>query len=211
MNEILYVGSGKSALKTDDFRNGRQTCVTNNAWRLWKNGDIWIHSGDFPTQSDKQIPNELMVSHEQYSKAAFDCCEHLSIETTSPEHYVGYTIFFQGLHWIAWTFKPCRILLLGFDHDYNQAKVEEWVRLGRPNPQNGFAGLSGRCADEVFAEFKPDAFYGHGTPDPMRLPIEYFSMLFPRAEKTLHLLGCEVFNASGVTNGLTTFKQYADR
>lgn len=211
MREILYVGSGKSALKIDDFRYGRQTCVTNNAWRLWKDSDIWIHSGDFPIKPDKQIPKEFTVSHPQYAKAARDTCEHLLIDTKSPEHYVGYTIFFQGLNWIAWNFKPCRILLLGFDHDYNMDKARVWHEMGRPNPQNKFKGFEGRTADEVFSSFESDSFYGHGTPDPLRLSSEYFAELFERAAKTLSRLGCECFNASGVTNGLTPFPQYDKR
>lgn len=211
VTEVLYVGSGPSALKIADFRDGRTVVTVNNAYRLRGEGDFWLHSGDFPNAKNVEVPKELTVSYPEYSSAAKQICLHLGIQTVSPEHYVGYTIFFQGLHWVAWAFRPCRILLLGFDHDYNKAKVEEWNRLGRPNPQNRFAGMQGRSADEVFADFKPDAFYGHGTPDPMRLPSEYFTDLFPRAEKTLSLLGCEVFNASGVTDGLTPFEQYADR
>lgn len=211
MDEILYVGSGVSALRIEDFRGGRKTCVTNNAWRLWRDGDTWIHSGDFPFKSEIAIPKESIVSHRQYAGAAREACDHLKIQTQSPEHYVGYTIFFQGLNWIAWNFRPCRILLLGFDHDYNEEKVEKWEELGRPNPQNKFKGFEGRTADAVFSDMKPDAFYGHGTPDPLRLKKEYLTELFRRASRTLADLGCECFNASGVTNGLNPFPQYESR
>lgn len=185
--------------------------MTNNAWRLWQDGDYWIHSGDFPSSPSIKIPKELTISHSQYSKAARDTCSHLSIKTQSPEHYVGYTIFFQGLNWISWNFKPCRILLLGFDHDYNEDKVRRWNDLGRPNPQNKFVGFNGRSADEVFADLKPDAFYGHGTPDPLRLKTGYLLELFQRAYQTLSSLGCECFNMSGNTSGLNPYPQYDSR
>ena len=208
MKEILYVGSGNSATRINEFREGRKVCLANNAWRLWRDGDTWIHSGDFPSRPSLTIPKELIVSHGLYSKAAKECCEYLQIKTSSPEHYVGYTIFLQGLNWIAWNFRPCRILLLGFDHDYNVEKVAKWEEIGRPNPQNHFKGFDGKSADEVFSGYKPDFFYGHGTPDPMRLKASYLQELFLRASETLARLGCECFNASGVTNGLNTFPQY---
>jgi len=208
MKEVLYVGSGVSALKIKDFRAGRQTFVANNAWRLWKDGDIWIRSGDFPVKPDFEIPQSSSISHREYSDAAKKTCEYLSIKTFSPEHYVGYTIFFQGLNWIAWNFKPCRILLLGFDHDYNQEKVAKWEEIGKPNPQNKFEGFCGKSADEVFSAYKPDAFYGHGTPDPLRLKVDHLRELFERAKETLARLNCECFNASGITEGLNSFPQY---
>lgn len=208
MEEILYVGSGNSAKRINEFRDGRRVCVANNAWRFWREGDFWIRSGDFPSRPSFLIPKELEITYDSYSKAARECCHSLGIKTVSPEHYVGYTIFLQGLNWIAWNFKPCRILLLGFDHDYNPEKLKKWEELGRPNPQDRFKGFDGRTADEVFSEYTPDAFYGHGTPDPLRLKVEYLRELFARASETLARLGCECFNASGVTNGLNTFPQY---
>lgn len=210
VREVLYVGSGRSASRIEEFREGRATVVANNAWRLWKDGDIWVHSGDFPSRPSFQIPKESRVAHDRYSAAAREVCAHLGIKTSSPEHYVGYTIFLQGLNWVAWNFRPCRILLLGFDHDYNPEKAQRWEELGRPNPQNKFKGFEGRTAGEVFAAYEPDAFYGHGTPDPLRLKESYLKELFSRASETIAKLGCECFNSSGVRHGLNSFPQYED-
>lgn len=209
--DVLYVGSGCSALKIRRLDTaGVQVCGANNAWRLLPDDGIWIHTGDFPQESrPKDFPAERRVSYDRYSESNKAVVEHLGCKTASPAHFLGYTIFFQGLYWIAWNFKPARIYLLGFDHDYAPEKVQRWENGGRPTPQNEFlkprATTIKDWSEQFFDGLPQDFFYGHGTPDPMRLGPAHLAVLFDRAKELLPRLGVECINISGVTNGLNTF------
>ena len=91
---ILYVGSGRSAqlVKRIDLSKYKVACV-NNAWRLFEKFDIWIHSGDFPSENRPKTKNfEIEVSHREYNKAAQEMAEKLGAATRSPSHYLGYTV-----------------------------------------------------------------------------------------------------------------------
>jgi hypothetical protein len=176
--KVLYVGSGKSALEASNsnFDDHFIVCV-NNAWKIFQGKrkiDVWLHTGDFPRENYAS-PNEfnLEISYKDYQKTSKEAADILQWKTKSPERYAGYTAFFQGLYWIFFALKPEKIGLLGFDHDYNPAKSEKWILSGKPNIQNQFNNKSEKTIAEwsanFFKDYEPDFFYGHGTPDPLRL------------------------------------------
>lgn len=203
--KILYVGSGQSAAKIRNLDiTGWLTCAANNAWRLFDDMqpcDYWIHSGDFPAENSAPSGHfKHEVSYPEYAPAAEAVCEELACETRFPQHHLGYTIFFQGLYWIMWTLRPKEIYLLGFDHDYDPGKVKKWEDGGCPGPQNQFFKPVTQSITEwscnYFEGYRQDAFYGHGTPDPMRLGQGELRELFERGLDYSARLGVRVFNAS---------------
>lgn len=211
---VLYVGSGRSAALVQQANlDGLTVCAANNAWRLFtpeKPCHHWIHSGDFPGENrPKGKVFESEVSYDKYSVSSAQVSEHLQCVTKSPQHHLGYTIFFQGLYWIMWTLKPSEIHLLGFDHDYDSAKAAMWKENGCPAPHNRFLKEPGvSIADWSSAFFKDhtaDAFYGHGTPDPLRLGEPHLKELFTRAKEYAARLGVDVFNVSPNESTLNTF------
>lgn len=213
MDKILYIGSGNSAKQSLDEKY--DDCIkvgVNNAWRLFKDSkfDTWIHSGDFPREMSPTIKNyNNEVNYSDYSKSAKKAADYFKWETTSPQHYGGYTIFFMGLYYILMEMNPSRIGLLGFDHDYNPVKVAKWDNDKRPNIQNQFNKKSEKTIEEwssnYFKGMDADFFYGHGTPDPMRLGEKTLLEKFEIAKQSAGVLGVDIVNCSGVVSSINTF------
>ncbi len=213
--DIIYIGSGKSATLISEIDTSKFiTCAVNNAWKLFNNIslDYWIHSGDF-VSPDRPYKNSITeIGPIIYSEAAIILCDIFKIKTNFPHHYIGYTIFFQGLYWIMTKLKPKNIFLLGFDHDYNPLKVKLWLDSGCPAPHNNFLSKSPitdpkPVLNEFFNDMETDSFYGHGTPDPMRLGEAEISLFFNRAKEYSNKLNINIYNISGITTGLNTFPQ----
>lgn len=215
MKKILYIGSGMSA--TQALNPKYDDCIkiaANNAWRLFENSkfDVWIHSGDFPNERCPIIKNyESEVCYKDYTAAINKAKDVLKWECKSPQHYSGYTIFFNGLYYILMEMKPDKIGLLGFDHDYNPEKIEKWNNDNRPNIQNHFNKKKERTIEEwsqnYFKNMKQDFFYGHGTPDPIRLGEKHLIEKFEIAKNSAKTLGVEIVNCSGVISNINTFPQ----
>lgn len=213
---VLYVGSGRSALKLKEFKTSEMTvCSVNNAWRLFTKEnpcDVWIHSGDFPRER-KPLERcfELEVGNQEYEVTSEKTARFVGYEGKFPLHHLGYTIFFQGLFWILWTLRPSVIYTLGFDHDYNPEKVGKWITGGCPGPQNQYGGKTEASisdwAAQFFGQSAPDAFYGHGTPDPMRLGQGELEQFFQRSMLYAETFGCKLYNASGVLDGINSYPQ----
>ncbi len=105
--------------------------------------------------------------------------------------------------------EPSKIGMLGFDHDYNPEKVHKWLIDGKPNIQNQFNDKKEptiqEWADNYFDGIPTDFFYGHGTPDPMRLSLEYLKDRFERAIESAKILGVEIINCSKNPSKINTF------
>ncbi|MBN8420107.1 MAG: hypothetical protein J0L73_14410 [Verrucomicrobia bacterium] len=203
---VLYVGSGRSALLAAKADPHKYTiCAVNNAWRIFPFPfDYWIYSGDFPQDNFPLTRNfKKEVSHFDYETSSAAVCKKIAREERFPQHHLGYTIFFQGLYWIIHHLQPRKIYMLGFDHDYDPAKVKKWKIAGEPSPQNHHLKLP----QSFFETNLSDSFYGYGTPDPMRLGDDHMRELFQRAGDYSTRLGVLLLNASGVTNGLNPFPQ----
>lgn len=215
MKNILYIGSGKSALLYDKVNLEAYTVVcANNAWRLFQDStfDYWVHSGDFPGEHRPKVKNYLNeISYREYSKSADEIVKKLEVFPPSPQHYLGYTIFFMGLYWIMNDLNPDKISLLGFDHDYNQAKVKKWLDNDRPNPQNQYRKPRNQTIEDWSSEFfdgmEKDSFYGHGTPDPIRLGESCLVKKFSQAIENSEKLGIEIVNLSPVESHINIFKK----
>jgi len=212
---VLYIGSGKSANlhKTLDLSKYNVVCA-NNAWRLFKNGsfDYWIHSGDFPREWRPSVKNYTHeISYYEYKDSSVNICNKFRIKTTSPQHYIGYTIFFQGLYYIMDVLKPSKISLLGFDHDYNKDKINKWEANGRPTPHNNFLKPINQKIDEwansFFEGMVPDSFYGHGTPDPMRLSKQHLIEKFNIAVDIANKLNIDLVNLSPIVSDINIIKK----
>ena len=204
---VIYCGSGNSS-KLIDLVDQKDfvICGANNAWRLFKEFDFWIHSGDFPRENRPEKQNfKTEISYSEYKETSKRFCDTLGIETTSPQHYVGYTIFFLGLHWIMTELKPKRIGLLGFDHDYNPEKVKKWREGGQPNPQNQYLKSDEtikKWGENFFDGMKQDSFYGQGTPDPLRLGEDHLRGKFKQLIENSKKIGIEIVNLSPVSSGI---------
>lgn len=206
--KVLYIGSGKSAKYaiSEEFADHTIVCL-NNAWRLFENVkviDYWIHTGDFPEEScpkSNKIYNKE-ICYKDYSVTAKIANQKLNWQSPNPEHYAGYTAFFQGLYWILLTLNPDKVGLLGFDHDYNNNKVEKWLANNKPNIQNDFNKKKEKTikewSDNFFHEFEEDFFYGHGTPDPLMLGEAHIIEKMNLAQKSSKQLGIELINYSPI-------------
>lgn len=204
--DVLYIGSGNSAIKAKEIDTTNLiVCVVNNAWRILDEVDYWIHSGDLP---QKNYPNKInyktKIAHGEYAPAIHKLNKTLGWNVSMPEHYVGYTIFFQGLYWIMSELKPKNIYTLGFDHDYNKEKLKKWLELGEPTPHNKYNGFT---IEEEFKDFKNDSFYGVSTPDPMRLGQQHIEKKFELAKKYASQLGVSLWNISSSKNGINSFNK----
>lgn len=206
IKDVLYIGSGNSALKATEInKDGLIVCAVNNAWRILDKVDYWIHSGDFPGENYPKDKNyKTKISHGEYAPAIHRLNKTLGWNVSSPEHYVGYTIFFQGLYWIMSELKPKNIYTLGFDHDYNKEKLKRWFELGEPSPHNKYNGL---IIEEEFEDFKNDSFYGISTPDPMRLGQAHIEKKFELAKQYAEQLGVSLWNISSSKNGINSFNK----
>ena len=206
MYNVLYLGSGNSAKLIDKLNLDNYFIVgVNNTWRLFKDSrfDIWIHSGDFPVENRPKLKNyDAEISYNEYSKSASSIVEKLGIKCNSPQHYLGYTIFFMGLYWIMNDLQPSKISLLGFDNDYNPDKVDKWNNHNRPNPQNSYLKPRGQSikdwSNDFFKDMKHDSFYGHGTPDPIRLGMQHLIQKMRQAVEYSDFFGIEILNLSPV-------------
>jgi hypothetical protein len=212
---VLYIGSGKSAtlFRKVNLDNYVVVCV-NNAWRLFEDNtfDIWIHSGDFPIENSPKIKNyHTEISFKEYDKAANEIIKKLNVVCQSPAHYLGYTVFFNGLYWIMNDLKPKKISLLGFDHDYNPDKVQKWIDNDKPNPQNHYLKPSSQSihdwSNEFFKDMKHDSFYGHGTPDPIRLGEDHLISKFHMAISNAEKLGIDLVNLSPIQSKINVIKK----
>jgi hypothetical protein len=212
---VLYIGSGKSAtlFRKLNLDNYTIACV-NNAWRLFDGNkfDVWIHSGDFPKENSPIIKNyKTEVSFKEYNNASIEIVKKLDIRCKSPSHYLGYTIFFNGLYWIMNDLKPKKISLLGFDHDYNPDKVQKWIANNKPNPQNSYLKPSNQSisdwSNEFFKDMKQDSFYGHGTPDPIRLGEDHLISKFQIAIDNAEKLGIDLVNLSPLQSKINIIKK----
>lgn len=209
---ILYIGSGKSAHLVHKLDKTDYTIIcANNAWRLFENShfDVWVHSGDFPSENrPKNKIYNLEISAKQYNQSAQEIVNKLNIASESPCHYLGYTIFFNGLYWIMNEYPNCEIHLLGFDHDYNVDKLKKWNDNQRPNPQNHFLKPKNESISDwsnaFFNGMEIDAFYGHGTPDPMRLGEKHLIEKFNLAIKHADQLNIKLYNLSPVISKINT-------
>jgi len=211
MKNVLYIGSGKSAIMAldDKYNDWTKVCV-NNAWRLFEDSNfyMWIHSGDFPRENfPRDRKCEVEVGYHGYSKTCEEAKEYFKWDVTSPQHHAGYTIFFQGLYHIMMEIRPNRIGLLGFDHDYNLDKVEKWIGDNKPNIQNKFNNKTEETikewSDNYFKDFDEDFFYGHGTPDPMRLGEDYIIDKLKKCKINCDIMGIDLINLSNVSNNVT--------
>lgn len=210
---ILYIGSGNSAKQALSIDRSEYTVVClNNAWRLFENFDVWIHSGDFPSENYPKTKNyNLEISYKEYSQAIKSFCAEKNIDTKYPEFWVGYTMFFQGLYWLMHNFPNEEIHLLGFDHDYNPEKTQKWLEIGKPSPQNYFKPANktiDEWSKETFGEFKSDFFYGHGTPDPLRLGEDELVSKFLQAKKISEKIGLKIFNLSHSPSKINCFDRH---
>lgn len=207
LKKVLYIGSGNCALlaKNKNLSDYIVVCV-NNAWRIFDNSktfDYWIHSGDFPIELRPTTKNfKFEISYKDYVISSENIVKKLNIETKSPQHYIGYTIFFSGLYWIFDRILPDEIYLLGFNHNYNKDKADKWLKTGMPNPQNNYLKSSDKSikqwSDEFFKDYDYDFFYGHGTPDPLRLGYNYLIDKFNLAKINANKLGIKIYNASNL-------------
>lgn len=215
MYNVLYLGSGNSAKLIDKLNLDDYFIVgVNNTWRLFKDSrfDVWVHSGDFPLENRPKIKNyDTEISYNEYSKSASSIIEKLSIKCNSPQHYLGYTIFFMGLYWIMNDLQPSKISLLGFDHDYNPDKVEKWNNHDRPNPQNSYLKPRGQTikdwSNKFFENMKQDSFYGHGTPDPIRLGKDVLISKFELAKANARRLNIDLVNLSSIQSEINTIQK----
>jgi hypothetical protein len=213
--DIIYIGSGISAKLINQIDHTKYIVVcVNNAWRLFeenKQFDYWLHSGDFPYENYPKIKNfKTEISYKEYQPAILNLVNNsLKIETKHPYHYAGYTIFFQGLYWIMEILKPQNIYLLGFDHDYNKEKTHKWLENDKPNPQNHYLKDKNQSikewSEEFFKGFEYDFFYGHGTPDPVRLGEDVLKEKFFLALENSKKIGVNIFNASTIENTINIF------
>lgn len=204
---VLYIGSGLSALQARDeqYRNHIKVCL-NNAWRIYEGGefDYWIHPGDFPTENyPRDVSFRGEINHKAYSHALHQAANRLGfggLEGFELEKEIGYTSFFQGLYWIMIALSPQQINLLGFDHDYNPQKTEKWKAEGMPQICNNFLnkkeGSVNKWANDFFKAYEADAFYGHGTPDPLRFNAGYIEQKMRLALSSAQLLNVEIVNHS---------------
>jgi hypothetical protein len=215
--DVIYVGSGKSARLIKTINKKKYTIIcANNAWRLFKENeefDYWIHSGDFPRENFPLKKNfKTEISYSQYQPAIENLInQKLNLNQKFPHHYVGYTIFFQGLYWIFEMLKPSNIYLLGFDHDYNKDKTKKWFENGQPNPQNSFLKKQNETIKEwskkFFQDFDEDFFYGHGTPDPLRLGENHLAEKFNLASEISKKLNINIYNASPIESNINKFSK----
>jgi hypothetical protein len=212
---ILYIGSGNSANLYKNLDLSKYTVVcANNAWRLFSDSsfDYWIHSGDFPREWHPPNKNYIHeISYNEYKNSSVNICNRFEIKTTSAQHYIGYTIFFQGLYYIMDTLSPTKISLLGFDHDYNEEKVKKWEINGKPTPHNKFLKDSSQSiaewANSFFEGMQSDSFYGHGTPDPLRLSKKHLVEKFNIAIDIAIRLNIELVNLSPVESDINIIKK----
>lgn len=214
--KILYVGSGKSALDaTNPIFDDHIIVAVNNAWKVFQDKkiiDVWLHTGDFPRENYAPANSYIKeISYKEYQQTAKSAATKLNWQTKSPEHYAGYTAFFQGLYWIFIHFHPKQIGLLGFDHDYNDAKTKKWLDAGKPNIQNQFNDKSEKTIKEwstnFFKEYEPDFFYGHGTPDPIRLGENHILEKMQLAQTSANSLGITLVNYSKIESRLNPIKK----
>lgn len=214
--KVLYVGSSKSALDIEKIKLNEYTTVAcNNAWKVFQSRklDFWIRSGDFPIEDRPKEKKFKEITSTEYEKAIKNLfSEKLNCADANPIYHIGYTIFFQGLYWIMNSLKPKEIHLLGFDHDYNQSKLEIWQKIGMPTPHNRFCEKDksinlAEWHQSVFGELS-DTFYGHGTPDPMRFGKDYIIEKMLIAEEYANNLDISIINLS-TANGLNIFRKNA--
>lgn len=213
---ILYIGSGNSATLAKNLDlNNYTICCVNNAWKLLDNYtiDYWIHSGDFPNEnrpSKEQVNFRQEISYSQYKVSSEEFVKKINAKCSSPQHYLGYTIFFLGLYWIINTLEPKKINLLGFDHDYNIEKVKKWNENKRPSPQNYHKEKNQTIknwSNDFFSGMKEDFFYGHGTPDPLRLGDDHLIKKFRQAIDICKQTGVELVNLSPVESKINIIKK----
>jgi hypothetical protein len=175
--------------------------------------DYWLHPSDFPPENypPEDFPH-TRIGYFDFQYSAKRVFSRLGEDPEFPQIHAGYTTFFQGFYWLLDQIQPKRIFTLGFDHDYDQTKVARWKSEGLPTPNNYYCGAHpssvNQWSNEFFKECPADAFYGHGTPDPLRLGEQTIRDLFARAQNSANRLGVEVFNVSGVTYGLNSFPQH---
>ncbi|WP_330982210.1 MULTISPECIES: hypothetical protein [Enterobacterales] len=205
--KVLYIGSGLSAQQaTDEIYTDHIKVCLNNAWRIYPNQpfDYWIHPNDFPVENYPQVKNfHTEISHQVYSHVLYEGADKIGfgdITGFDLERKIGYTSFFQGLYWIMLALAPTQIGLLGFDHDYNQNKVQKWRADNMPQIGNNFNHKTEKTlkewANNYFSGLATDAFYGHGTPDPLRFGAHYLEQKMYIAAATAKKLGIVVLNYS---------------
>lgn len=212
---ILFIGSGKSAKLIENLDLTKYTVVClNNAWRLFenKNFDYWIRPNDFPIENYPKNKNyKREIRYEDYSFSMEHACKILNIQTKFPEQTLGYTSFFAGLYWIMVELKPKKISLLGFDHDYNTEKVKKWEKDNRPNIQNQFNKKTEKTiedwASKYFDGMEKDFFYGHGTPDPLRLGVDVLISKFELAKINAKKFNINLVNLSPVISTINTIEK----
>lgn len=213
MKSVLYIGSGNSARLIDKVNlDNYIVCCANNAWKLFigKKIDYWIHSGDFPSENrptkNDNIDIKKEISYSDYQLTSENITKKLNLQCNSPQHHLGYTIFFLGLYWIIDFLEPDKISLLGFDHDYNPSKVKKWNENKRPTPQNYITKTQDQTIKEwsesFFEGMRPDSFYGQGTPDPMRLGENHLLDKFKQVMKITKDLNIDLVNLSPVISKL---------
>jgi hypothetical protein len=215
---VLYVGSGKSASLVHKLDLSKYTIVcANNAWRLFTDSHFhyWIHSGDFPSENFPPVKNyDHEISTKHYSKSADNIAKNLKMNCKSPQHHLGYSVCFMGLYWIIDSLKPTKISLLGFDHDYNSEKLNKWEEHKRPNIQNKFNNKPKdqsieQWSNQFFDGMQTDFFYGHGTPDPMRLGTKHLQDKFSFAMENCKKLNIQLVNLSPVQSIINTLPKEA--
>lgn len=205
--KVLFIGSGLSAQQaTDDIYQDHIKVCLNNAWRVYpdKVFDYWIHPNDFPPENYPDTINyRTEIRHKDYSSVLDRNAERIGfpeLSGVSLERSIGYTSFFQGLYWIMLELAPKQIGLLGFDHDYNQEKVQKWCADDMPQIRNNFNHKAEKTvkewANNYFSGLDEDAFYGHGTPDPLRYGPQYIEQKMQIAAATAKKLGITLLNYS---------------
>ena len=211
-NDVVVIGSGPSALKVKEWDlDGRVVVCLNNAWRLAPDRyDVWVHAGDFPPKSfpPRRLPHQRWISHREYTEAA--------LKHHRTAHEAGYTLFCLAAYWVLDSLNPWRIGFVGCDHDYDPEATRRWLAAGQPGPQNKWGGaqgfssstpeMIGQWSSGFFRDTRSTHFYGHGSPDPMRLGAETLAERFRLIEQTSDSLGVEVVNYSDAP-GLLPFRR----
>jgi len=82
--------------------------------------------------------------------------------------------------------------------------------MNKPNPQNNFLKDKSETlsdwSERVFKDYEVDFFYGHGTPDPLRLGEAHLKYKFAFAKQNAAKLGINLYNASSARSEINSFE-----
>ena len=185
---LLFVGSGKSALDYQKHNlDGVEILTVNNSIKAFQRKiDYYMCSTDFP--KDRKPSNSQYKTLVLKPSYFYNVLNHARYHKLKFRPNVGKTIFLDGLYWaMAMGYK--KIYLLGFDHDYNPNRIKKW---------DGKYTLNQSKLEELFdgPNEEPDAFYGQGTPDPLRHGQFNLVEMFEKAKEHAKEYQCQIINLS---------------